>query len=235
MAMSARRHSKKNPMSNLQAKIAAIVPTITGWCTPEKAQDLALAIIKSRSSVTVEIGVWGGRSAIPMALAHTEQKHGIVWAIDPWSPQASTEGYDTVNANWWGSQNHEAVYQGFLLSLKAAGVEQYVKVIRQKSDDVEPPEKIDVLHIDGQHTDQAVKDVERFASRVVPSGFVFVDDIQWSGGGVGRAVERLLAMGFVKVFDRDTGAMFQRQEKPAPVKRGPYKKKRRKKKRECSE
>lgn len=224
-------------MSNLQAKIAAIVPTITGWCSVEKGQDLALAVIKTKSAVTVEIGCWGGRSLIPMAMAHAEQQAGIVWAIDPWSPQASTEGYDTVNANWWGSQNHEAVYQGFLLSLKTTGVEQYVKVVRQKSDDVEPPPAIDVLHLDGQHTDQAVKDIARFAPAVVPKGFVFIDDIGWSGGGVGRAVEKLLTMGFVKVFDRDTGAMFQRQEKPAaPAKRrgrGPAKKKRGK--RECQE
>lgn len=214
-------------MSNLQHQIALIVPTITGWCTVEKAQDLVLAVLKLKASVSVEIGVWGGRSLVPIALAHKEQKHGTVWAIDPWSPVASTEGYDKVNADWWGSQNHEAVYQRFLAVLKEQGVEDYVRVMRRKSDDVIPPSKIDFLHVDGQHTDQAVKDVERFASKVVPGGFVFVDDVQWSGGGVGRAVEKLLTMGFVKLFDRDTGAMFQRQQKPG--KRGPDKAKRKRK------
>lgn len=194
----------------LNTRIATIVPSITGWCSVEKANDLALAIIKLRSSVTVEIGVWGGRSVVPMALAHQEQDHGIVWAIDPWSPVASTEGYDKVNSDWWGAQNHEVVYRGFLDTLRLNGVERFVNVIRKKSDDVEPPPVIDMLHIDGQHTEQAVRDVERFASKVRDGGFCFVDDIGWSGGGPARAVTRLLEMGFVKVFDRDTGAMFEK-------------------------
>lgn len=217
-------------MSTLPQQIATIVPTVTGWCSIEKAQDLALAVIKLRSSITVEIGVWGGRSCIPMALAHKEQKHGVVWAIDPWSPEASTEGYDKVNADWWGAQNHEAVYQAFLAHLKINGLEDYVRVMRRKSDDVLPPEKIDVLHVDGQHTEQAVRDVERYAARVVRNGFVFVDDISWSLGGPQRAVDRLLTMGFVKIFDCDTGAMFQRIEITEKRKAGWPKGKPRKKK-----
>lgn len=217
-------------MSNLHGRIAALVPRVTGWCSPEKAQDLALAVIKLRASVTVEIGVWGGRSCLPMALAHQEQNHGVVWAIDPWSPAASSEGYEKVNADWWGAQNHEAVYRVFLAHLKDQGLEQFVKVIRQKSDDVEPPQVVDILHLDGQHTDQAVRDIERFAPRVRVGGFVFVDDINWSGGGVARSVEKLLSMGFVKIFDRDTGAMFERVPEKTPIgkKRGrpPGKKKR---------
>lgn len=214
-------------MSNLTHKIATVVPTITGWCSVEKAQDLALAVLKTKSSISVEIGVWGGRSLVPIALAHKEQKHGVVWAIDPWSPTASTEGYDKVNADWWGAQNHELVYQNFIATLAQHGVADFVRVIRRKSDDVIPPDKICLLHVDGQHTDQAVKDIERFAVKVVIGGYVFVDDIQWSGGGVGRAVEKLLSMGFVKVFDRDTGAMFQRV--PKTKKRGPDKAKRKRK------
>lgn len=208
----------------LHSRIAALVPSLTGWCSVEKANDLALAIIKIRSSVTVEIGVWGGRSLIPMALAHREQAHGVVWAIDPWSAKASVEGYDKANSDWWGAQDHDLVYRNFLANLKANAVEEYVRVVRMKSDDVEPPENIGLLHLDGQHTDQTIRDVERFASKVIPNGFCFVDDIHWSGGGVERGVEKLLTLGFVKLFVRDTGAMFQRiavkkpEAKPAPVK-----------------
>ena len=202
----------------LHSRIAALVPSLTGWCSVEKANDLALAIIKVRSSVSVEIGVWGGRSLIPMALAHQEQQHGLVWAIDPWSPKASVEGYDKANSDWWGAQDHDLVYRNFIANLKAHAVEEYVRVVRMKSDDVEPPDNIGMLHLDGQHTDQTIRDVERFATKVIPNGFCFVDDIHWSGGGVERGVEKLLTLGFVKLFVRDTGAMFQRiaAKKPTP-------------------
>lgn len=206
-------------MSTLNSRIAAIVPTITGWCSVEKAQDLALAVIKSRSSISIEVGVWAGRSVAPMAMAHQEQNHGVVWAIDPWSPAVAAEGYDKVNADWWGSQNHELVYQNFLAMLKASGIEQFVKVIRKKSDDVDPPDGVGCLHLDGKHTDQTVRDVERYATKVIPGGFCYVDDIHWSGGGVERGVEKLLSLGFVKLFDRDTGAMFQRVDQKTVAKK----------------
>ena len=205
------------PVLPFTSRVTQKVLEITGWCSPEKANDLALAVLKTRASFVVEIGVWGGRSCIPMAMACAEQQHGVVWAIDPWSPAASVEGYDEVNAQWWGSQDHEAVYRGFLGIVKSNGLDQYIKVIRAKSDLVKPPEVVDLLHLDGQHSDQTTRDVMRYATKVRPGGYVFCDDIKWTGGGVERGVEKLLSLGFVKLFDRDTGAMFQRPELKATV------------------
>jgi predicted O-methyltransferase YrrM len=215
------------PVLPFTSRVTQKVLEITGWCSPEKANDLALAVLKTRASFVVEIGVWGGRSCIPMAMACAEQQHGVVWAIDPWSPAASVDGYDGVNANWWGIQDHEAVYRSFLGIVKSNGLDQYVKVIRSKSDLVKPPEVIDVLHLDGNHSEQTVRDVMHFAIKVRPGGFCYIDDIEWSGGFVKLGVEKLLTMGFTRLFDRDTGAMFQRDEKKTvvaveePVKRKP--------------
>jgi len=208
-------------MSNLNSRIAALIPTMGGWCTVQKAQELALAVLKSKAQVVVELGVFEGRSCLPVAMALKEQGSGVVWAVDPWSNDAAKEGYDGENEKWWGSIDLEAVHQKFLGHVEKAGVQDQVRVLRRKSDDVIPPHEIDLVHLDGQHTDQTIKDVERYASKVRVGGFVFVDDIQWHGGGVGRAVEKLLTMGFVKLFDRDTGAMFERvpMRKPVPKKK----------------
>jgi hypothetical protein len=190
-----------------------------GWCTPEKGNELALAVLKTRASVVVEIGVFFGSSLLPMAMACAEQNHGTVWAIDPWSREAAIEGYDGANADWWGNKvDLEAVYQTFLMHLKTQNVERFVKVIRAKSDDVDPPQEIDLLNVDGQHTEQASRDVERFASRVRLNGFCYMDDIDGWNGAPGRAVVKLESMGFVKLFNRDTGAMFQRTEIPGAKK-----------------
>ena len=208
-------------MSTLNERIAALVPRMDGWCTVEKGCDLALAVIKLRAAVSVEIGVFGGRSLLPIALAHQGQDFGVVWAIDPWNPAASVIGQNEVNANWWGHCDHETIYQRFLAHVKTQGVDRYVKIIRQESDSVEPPPVIDLLHIDGNHSDQTIRDVSRFASKVRPGGFCFVDDLHWAKG-VETAVDNLLAMGFVKLFVRDTGAMFQREapRTDAPKKKG---------------
>jgi predicted O-methyltransferase YrrM len=204
---------------NLQQRITALVPKMPGWCTPEKANDLALAVLKMRGLPSVEVGVFAGRSCIGMAMAHQQLGAGKIYAIDPWDKFASTEGYDDVNAAWWGALDHEAIYQQFLAYIKTENVGEFVDVQRKRSDDAQAPEQLGLAHLDGQHTDQTIKDVEKYASRVVKGGFVFLDDINWSGGGVARAMDVLLTMGFVKLFDRDTGAMFQRTEIPGVAKK----------------
>jgi len=197
-------------VSNLNQRIEALIPTVGGWCSVQKAQELALAVLKIKAQVVIELGVFEGRSLLGMAMAMKEQGSGIVWAVDPWAKEPATEGYDKVNADWWGSVDFEGVHQRFLGHLEKAGVKDFVRVIRRKSDDVIPPHEICMVHLDGQHTDQAIKDVERFAPNIRQGGYIWVDDINWSGGGVARAVEKLKTMGFVHRFDRDTGAMFER-------------------------
>jgi predicted O-methyltransferase YrrM len=62
---------------------------LPGWCTKEKAYTLASLVIGTRPAVIVEVGVFGGRSFLPMALALKELGKGMAIGIDPWSPAAS--------------------------------------------------------------------------------------------------------------------------------------------------
>lgn len=182
-----------------------------GWCDNTKAQALACMVVALRPEVSVEIGVFGGRSAIPIALAHKEIAHGILYAIDPWSAQASCEGYENVDQEWWSKIDHEAIYNFFNGQINLLGLQNNVRVVRLKSDAVIPPTNIGLLHVDGQHTDQAVRDVERFAANVINGGLVVMDDLNWTGGGVMRAVAKLKEFGFRQMYDLGTGAVFQRR------------------------
>lgn len=199
-------------MTGLFQKISDTLPKLDGWCSPEKGQTLAALVLGTHPEVCVEIGVWGGRSALPIALALKEIGRGTLICIDPWSNAASAEGQVNVqDAEWWGKvADHETVYNRFLNTIAEHGIGQCVRVVRQRSDQVPVPANIDLLHIDGNHSDQAVKDVERFAPNVRAGGFVCCDDLDWSGGGVRRAVAKLQSMGFREIYRLGTGAMFQR-------------------------
>src|SRR4051812_47320274 len=72
-----------------------------GWCTVDKAKTLAASVLAIRPGTVVQIGVWAGRSLIPMALACQSVHKGIVIGIDPWSPDASAEGQIGENLAWW--------------------------------------------------------------------------------------------------------------------------------------
>lgn len=177
--------------------------TIPGWCPLEKAYDLAALVLALKPKVTVETGVFGGKSLLPMALACRANGFGEVTGIDPWSPQASTEGYTGENFEWWGKLNHEEIYQRFIANLARLDLSNTVKVMRAKSDDVGPPQTIDLLHLDSQHTEMALREVKRFGSRVRIGGIVVMDDLAWVNSGiahVAQAVELLLESGFIELY-----------------------------------
>lgn len=191
-------------------RIDALLPTLKhGWCSMEKAGHLAATIFALRPSVVVEIGVWGGRSLLPMAMALKATGQGQMIGIDPWEPAESVKGQEGEHLAWWRSVDHELVHGYFMEHLRSLKLDN-VLIHRLRSDDVEPPESIGVLHIDGNHGEQMIRDVYRFASRVQPGGFCFCDDLGWEGGAGAVAVDSLAGMGFVRRYDCDTGAMFQR-------------------------
>jgi hypothetical protein len=211
------RLSGSTSLPILLKSIASIHNDITGWCELEKAEILAALCYTTRPARIVEIGVFGGKSLIPMALAMKAAGGDCeVVGIDPWSKSAATEGYDGANLEWWSSVDLDRVHNSFLTLRDQLGLS--IRVIRAKSDHVEWSQPIGVLHIDGQHTEQAVRDVLRYAVHVVPSGYVVVDDIGWVNQGatvqVLDAVGELIALGFVELYKLGTGAVFQRTVSP---------------------
>lgn len=192
-------------------KIATVLPTLDGWCELPKATDLASMVVAIRPNTVVEIGVFGGRSLIPCALALQAVGKGRIIGIDPWQAKISAGDYTGENADWWRTVDHEAIYQKFRSRVTELDLDSFVRVERKKSDDVEAPEVIDIFHLDGSHSaEQAVRDTKRFAPNVRVGGFVITDDDDWSDGGPAQAIKLLLKMGMVPLYKTGTGTVFQR-------------------------
>lgn len=204
---------KNKTVTELMMQIEALLsPTrqpfvLDGWCDVEKAQALASIIIGLRPKVTVEIGVFGGRSLIPMGMAHS-LVGGYVLGIDPWAKGASLEGMDGANKEWWGAVDHEAIYQSFLRAANREIAQGYIQVARNTSDNAieSTPSVIDLLHVDGNHSAQAVKDVDNYATRIRPGGILVMDDIEWAS----EATARVTALEFNFLYTLGTGAVFQK-------------------------
>jgi len=139
---------------------------------------------------------------------------GTVIAIDPYSAESSIKGMTGENLEWWAKQDHEAKMRYFLARIDEHDIGRHVQFIRKSSNDVEPQEGISFLHVDGNHSEQSVTDVKRFASKVVLGGLVFADDISWEGGGVNKSLTALLELGFMELYrvqkPGDDWAVFQR-------------------------
>lgn len=158
---------------------------IPGWCCPEKAIAMMDLIHEVRPEVCVEIGVFGGSSIYPTASALKFLNQGIVYAIDPWQTSSCIEGYTPENPNyqWWSHLDLEQIYLDFLKMLRRFQIHPYCEVLRMKSDEALSffaDESIDILHIDGNHTEEiALTDAQMYLPKVKKGGYIWFDDVNW--------------------------------------------------------
>lgn len=189
-----------------------------GWSTLEFNVQCAQIVLNTAKDVgedvvpnIVEIGVYGGRTTIAIALALKALDRGAIHAIDPWDAKASVEGQIHPNdQKWWGELDHERIYRGFQTAVDSWGVRKFVEVHRARSDEVVSPGTITLLIVDGNHGPESIRDVGRFAPSVPAGGWCYLDDLDWTGGAVRQAERDLMALGFEFAIGRDKGAFYRR-------------------------
>ena len=173
--------------SSVKQKAFYVMSQLDGWCTESKAEKMIDLVLETEPDVIVEVGVFGGKSLLPMAVALDEIGKGIAYGIDPWTSTASAEGMDGVNEEWWGSLDHEAIYQRLLGKINQFKLNDRVELIRATSEDAPAIPNIDILHIDGNHSEKAAYfDATKWVPLVKPGGLVIFDDITW--GTTSKAV-----------------------------------------------
>lgn len=154
---------------------------LEGWCPRSKATVMMDLVLLMKPDTVVEIGVFGGKSLVPMAYALRENKKGKAYGIDPWMSAASVEGMTGVNKDWWGSINHEMIMSGLADKVNQFGLDHYIQLIRATSVDAEPIMNIDILHIDGNHSEEAsTADVYKWVPMVRKGGVIIFDDLNWA-------------------------------------------------------
>lgn len=164
---------------------------LPGWCTTEKALHLAELVMSCPTypALFVELGVFGGRSFVPMVLALKEfVPTGFALGIDPWSVSAAIEGMDPHDADdqkhvkYWSSVPLAAVQRRCSDVMEAHDLWGHAALIQARAEHIAPliTRPIDLLHIDGNHTPLAsCRDVTLWAPLVRPGGLIVFDDINW--------------------------------------------------------
>lgn len=176
-------------MENLIKKIEKMLLTIHGWCNIEKATKFVEVITNTKPDLLVEIGVFGGSSLLTQAMTLKENNKGIIYGIDPWATDAALEHMiNEENKSWWGTLNLDDIYNHCLQKVNEYDLNNYVRLIRNKSQNVVDQfhdESIDILHIDGNHSEElSYKDAELYLPKVKKNGYIFFDDIFWTEDGV---------------------------------------------------
>jgi len=160
-----------------------------GWCWPEKAFAMAALVESERPALTVDLGIFGGRSMFPQALQARDNGVGVVLGLDPWTRAAALEGdHDPADSDWWGNKvDLEAVMRKFLGMVVRLGLTDVAIPVRASSQAFAPvlaDASVGILHIDGNHSEFAsMRDVRLYFPKVKPGGFIWLDDIHWPTNG----------------------------------------------------
>jgi hypothetical protein len=200
--------------------IDATLPNMEGWCTPAKGKRMARLVVEAAKErpdtfgpLCVELGVFGGRSLICMGLAveHCLARRGRVHGIDPYIATAALEGENSkANDEWWAKIDYPKILAGALKKINELNLHG-VTIIASRSEsivDQYPDLTIDVLHIDANHSElTSRRDVDLWAPRVRPAGFVVFDDIDWVS--TARAQGDLIDRGFSCLEGHTTWAIYR--------------------------
>ncbi|HXY53933.1 MAG TPA: class I SAM-dependent methyltransferase [Nitrospirota bacterium] len=178
--------SLRNDVKDILSKITA---DFGGGCGLSKASLMAYLIKRYKLKITVDIGVYRGRSLFPQALAHSRFSGGIVYGVDPWDKSEAME-YDNKKLkaeieNFVTTTDFQKVYEEVESFRRTYHFEHYCRLLREPSQDainyfLENDVYFDLIHIDGNHdTQRVMDDVRLYLPRLNNNGFVIIDDISW--------------------------------------------------------
>jgi predicted O-methyltransferase YrrM len=173
----------------LLRQVCDALPHLPGWCSEAKAAALVHAVLFSRPSLCVEIGVFGGRSLVPQALALRALGKGRIIGIDPWETGAALESMVAdKNKIWWSSVSLRDIREGCERAVERLELRPHVELVAARSEDVVDrlflDSSIDVLHIDGNHSEEkSTRDVSLLLPKLRPGALVFFDDVSWEEDG----------------------------------------------------
>jgi cephalosporin hydroxylase len=205
----------QNEVEDLKEEVRQDLPELQGWCSVEKAMSFIDLVLEVKPRLCVEIGVFTGTSLYPVAAALRHLGRGVVVGVDPWDKIECLRYLDLdrnkADVRWVLQINFDHVYFGFVNTLRYLDIEQSVIVCRTTSQRVASIfGQIDILHIDGNHQEEAIlQDVRLYLPKVRPGGYIWLNDAKWPS--VQKGMELLLPhCTIIKQIDQGNCILFQK-------------------------
>lgn len=188
----------------LRDRIEAAIGGLDGWCTVEKGVRLTELIEEANADLSVELGVFAGRSAIAMAIGHQIVGKGHVVAVDAWDVAAALDGAnDPKNDEWWAQIDMEAVYHRVVRAVDRLGLAPHCRIVRdytERAAALLADGSVAILHQDSNHSEKvSVAEIELWTPKLRPGGLWVMDDSNWPTMQRARAL--LMERGFAVIED----------------------------------
>ena len=194
-------------MDDNESYLTRVIPTLHGWCSVEKALQLYKLVLEHENPLCVELGVFAGRSLLPIALGARE-KNGSAIGIDAWSKEACLAGINTIaNAEWWSGIDFDFFYNYTKSVVDDAKCQDTTSLLRSSSKDCADKftaSQISLLHQDSNHSEEiTVEEVNLWYDKVKIGGHWIFDDTDWPT--TQKAQELLLTKGYELIFTEKDG------------------------------
>ena len=188
--------------ADVEQTIERELPRLPGWCTPEKGRRLAALAIGA--DLCVELGVFGGRSLISIALGLLHGRSGQVHGIDPFTATAALEGTnDPRNDEWWRDLEYDSIARAAQEAIYRLGLVRHAQLVRMRSREVVEyyaDGSVDLLHQDSNHSEEiSCEEVELWTPKLRARGYWIFDDTDWPS--TKKAQLYLESLGFQELED----------------------------------
>jgi hypothetical protein len=196
----------------IETLLDAVPVDFGGGCSVSKAHVLAWLIQRFGVQVSIDIGVYHGRSLLPQAYAHRHGTGGVAFGIDPWSREAAREfdagALQQAIDDFVAATDYDQLYVSLVERIQALDLHRHCRLLRTTSDGAVSQlstyrARVGLIHVDGNHdAAQVVRDVDSYLSLLAPRGFLVLDDISWASvSPVYVALKKRLK----KVYERRDG------------------------------
>lgn len=182
-----------------------------GWCTHEKACNLFSIVYTNQLKLCVEIGTFGGKSMMAIALALKALDDGIVFGIDPWKVEPCLEGSNKDHDNkWWSQVDWNTIIASYFDKAQEFGVLGHMAHFRKhdtKCLQYFNEESIDLIHFDSNHSEEvACRTVNDWWGKIRSQGVIVMDDINWDGQH--KAADLLKKKGVLVIKEYDNYGIY---------------------------
>ncbi len=180
------------------ASLIRMFQLVPGQSDFDKLEALLAVFRRMPPGDLVEVGSLWGRSAAALAFLARHYETGKLLCVDPWRSQGLHQSIAEVDAAFYALPIDEifdafrvnlAEFQGWVNYLRLPSVEAadaYRRKGRVATEDFGETEyqgRIALLHIDGNHTLDAVRaDIAAWRAFVRPGGWIVFDDYHWPFG-----------------------------------------------------
>lgn len=203
----------ENTQQSIKEKSKELMSHIQGKCSEKKAEALISLMWFMKPKVVVELGVFAGKSLLPIAFTLQQLNKGKIYGIDPWSNDRSK--LTELEKKLAGEIDQQKILQDLKEHVQMLGLEEHVQLIQAEFSKKSPVEPVDVLHIDRLLSKgSSLNEIAKWVGLVRLGGAVIFDDMPW--GEVGNVItwldEKMERMLTISDEDHEWGMWIKKAE-----------------------